>query len=125
MKIALLTDPIEAGSPGFASYVMGLAGALEDLGEHEYTLVHRSAHPFYNGHRHEIPSNVSSIPLMRQWRLPPYLNASGFELVHETYHFGPFLRRSSFARVMTIGDLTPLVTKTHSLRQRLAHRVLG
>ncbi len=125
MKIALLTDPIEAGSPGFANYVMGIVRALESAGGHEYTLVHRRAHPFYQGRHHEIPRGSSSFPLTRQWRLPLYLNAAGFDAVHDTYHFAPFLRRSKFARVMTIGDLTPLVTKTHSWKQRLAHLFLA
>jgi len=126
LKIALLTDSIEAGSPGFASYAMGLADALAELPAGDAcTLVHRGAHPFYEERRHEMPRAAGGLPLMRQLRLPPYLEAGGYDVVHDTYHFGPFVRPSRFARVLTIGDLTPLVTPTHRPKQKWAHRLLA
>jgi len=125
MKIALQTDSIEAHSPGFRNYVRGLVHGLDELpGEHEYTLVHRAAHEFYDGRRHEIVPHQGRIQLVRQLRLAAWLGRRDFEVVHDTYHFGPFLAPGRFARVLTIGDLTPLVTASHPASQRIAHLTL-
>ncbi len=131
MKVALLTDSIESGSPGFRQYVTGLVEGMGALASCDITLVHRGADPYYAGRRHEYAPHVrGNLRIFRelrrrQWVLPPYLEARGFDVVHDTYHFGPFLRPSRFARVLTIGDLTPLVTPTHSAKQRWAHRLLA
>ncbi len=130
MKVALLTDSIEAGSPGFRQYVTGLIDGLAQLGASDVTLVHRGADAYYEGRRHAYAPAAGGFRILRelrrrQWVLPPYLEQCGFDVVHDTYHFGPFLRPSRFARVLTIGDLTPLVTQTHSSKQRWAHRLLA
>jgi glycosyltransferase involved in cell wall biosynthesis len=130
MRVALLSDSIESGSPGFRQYVTGLIGGLEALGSRDITLVHRGPDPFYTGRDHEYAPAAGGPRFFRelrrrQWVLPQHLEASGFDVVHDTYHFGPFLRPSRFARVLTIGDLTPLVTRTHSAKQRWAHRLLA
>jgi glycosyltransferase involved in cell wall biosynthesis len=127
MRIALLTDSIEADAPGFASYATNLARALIQLRPADVTLIHRAEHPFYAELPDVIPAlGGSPLParIRRQWSLPHWLDAQGFELVHDTYHFGPFLRASRFARVLTIGDLTPLVSVGADLTARLAHRLL-
>ncbi len=131
MKVALLTDSIESGSPGFRQYVTGLVEGMEALASCDITLVHRGADPYYAGRRHEYAPHVrGNLRIFRelrrrQWVLPPYLEQRGFDVVHDTYHFGPFLRPSRFVRVLTIGDLTPLVTRTHSAKQQWAHRLMA
>ena len=125
MKVALLTDSIDAHAPGFANYAMELADELARLLP-ELTLVHRGQDAYYDGRRHEtyaVPGPAPLRRLLRQWTLPDTLVAGGYELVHDTYHFGPFLRRRRFARVLTIGDLTPLTTDSHARSNRWAHRL--
>lgn len=125
MKIALITDSVETGSPGFRSYVMGLAEALlSHSGPHEYTLVHRRPDPFYQDRPELRLPDVRGWLIRKQLLLPRELRRHGFHLVHDTYHFGPFLLPAPYARVMTIGDLTPLLLPTHPLKARLAHRLL-
>ncbi len=124
MKVALMTDSVDAGAPGFANYAMELADELTRLLP-DVTLMHRGSDAYYEGQRHETYAVPGPRPLRRvarQWALPPVLEARGFDLVHDTYHFGPFLRSSRYARVLTIGDLTPLTTNSHSRGNRLAHR---
>jgi len=127
MRVAVLTDSIDADAPGFSSYAMNLSRALLQALPGSVTLVHREQHPFYDRLPQAIPA-LPSIPLpsrlRRQWSLPRWLEAQGYDLVHDTYHFGPFLRRSRFARVLTIGDLTPIVSTGAPLSSGLAHRIL-
>jgi glycosyltransferase involved in cell wall biosynthesis len=129
VRIGLLTESIETGGPGFRSYTVGLVEELLRVGGHEYTLLHHRHDAFYDGKPHLYEPGVDGFPWLRQnrlrqYRLPAWLDRQGFDLVHDTSYFAPFLRWSRFARVMTIGDLTPLVTKTHPRKQVLYHRLL-
>jgi len=131
MKIALLTDSIDHGLAGFGTYVASLAKALiETPGEDSYILVHPKDSAFYEGMPNLIaPAARAHVPLVgtqlaRQMCLPPFLQAQAFDLVHDTYHYAPFLRPSGYKRVMTIGDLTPLVASFHPRRQTIEHRFL-
>ncbi|MBI5288955.1 MAG: glycosyltransferase family 4 protein [Chloroflexi bacterium] len=127
MRVAVLTDSIDADAPGFSSYAMNLSRALIEALPGSVTLVHRGPHPFYEGLPNAVP-DLRSVPLprrlRRQWSLPRWLDERGYDLVHDTYHFGPFLRGSRFARVLTIGDLTPIVSTGAPLSSKLAHRIL-
>ena len=72
MKVALLTDSIDARAPGFANYAMELADELARLLP-ELTLVHRGHHAYYDGRRHEtytVPGPAALRRLLRQWTLP-------------------------------------------------------
>lgn len=125
MRVALLTDSIDARAPGFANYAMELADQLAQLLP-DLTMMHRGRDPFYDGRNHQayrVPGPTRFQRVARQWTLPRVLAAGRYELVHDTYHFGPFLRGGPYARVLTIGDLTPLTTASHSLSNRWAHRL--
>ena len=127
MRVAVLTDSIDADAPGFASYASHLARGLIEGLPGRVTLVHRSPDGFYDGLPQAIPAiSHRWLParLARQYALPRWLETQGFDLVHDTYHFGPFLRPSSFARVLTIGALTPIVAVGAPASARLAHRFL-
>ncbi len=130
-SVALLTEAIDYGMAGFRTYVTGLVDGLLALdGPERYTLLHRLPHAYYADKRSAFMPAPERMPsglhehAWRQARLPRYLRAEGYDLVHETYHFGPFLAPSRFARVVTIGDLTPLVGNYHPIGQRLLHLTL-
>jgi glycosyltransferase involved in cell wall biosynthesis len=129
VRIGLLTESIETGGPGFRAYTIGLVEELLRAGGHEYTLLHHGHDAFYDGKPHVYEPGVDGFPWLtqnrlRQYRLPAWLDRQGFDIVHDTSYFAPFLRWTKFARVMTIGDLTPIVTKTHPRKQILYHRFL-
>lgn len=125
MRIALITDSIDEGSPGLRTYTMGLTRGLLALdGDHQVTLIHRRAGPFYMDKPHLRVDGFGGKALRKLALLPLRLSGHGFDLVHDTYHFPPFLGPVPYARVVTIGDLTSLVLDTHIWRLKLAHRLL-
>lgn len=126
MKVGLLTDSIERGSPGIRRYSMRLAEELLKLDGADITLLHFSAgkDAFYR----DKPTRKlfdSHLPIVgKQLSFYPQTRKLGLDLVHDTYHFPPFFFPGRYAKIMTIHDLTPLTMGTHSLKNRLAHRLL-
>ncbi len=41
--------------------------------------------------------------------MPRALRPRNFDVVHDTYHFGPFLTKTPYRKVATIHDLIPLI----------------
>ena len=56
--------------------------------------------------------------------MPLVLLSRGYDLVHDLYHFPPYLYPTPYTRVMTIGDLTPLLLPTHRSANVVWHRLL-
>ncbi len=126
MKIGLIADSIERGSPGIKRYTMRLAEELLRLAPDDVTLIRRrpGSHPFF-GDKPTLTVRWPLLPLAAKQLLfrlqtAPY----GFDVVHDTYHFPPFLIPLPSATIMTVADLTPLLLKTHTLKNSLAHRLL-
>ncbi len=121
MRIGLLTDSIGRGSPGIERYVLRLAEGLATLAPGRLTLFHRGGHGFYGDKDHvTLPRSL----LPKQLTYPLRFRGRSLDVVHDTYHFPPFLSPAGYAKVMTIADLTPVLLKTHKLRNRLTHRFL-
>ena len=124
LNVALLADAVETGSPGLRQYLAGLTEGLRELGDdNEYRLVHQRD-TGRTGARRSL-TTAGATALLRQVQMPAMLSRRGFNVVHDLYPFAPFLRPGRFARVVTIGDLTPLVTHTHSARRSWAHRLVA
>jgi len=126
MKIGLITDSIDDGSAGVGTYARGLASALPEVSSSNITFVHRREHEFYRGRPELVFPSWGSKFARKQILLPHVLNAAGFDLVHETFHFPPFFGRGRFFKVMTIHDMTPFVLprQTMDVRNWLWHRLL-
>jgi glycosyltransferase involved in cell wall biosynthesis len=125
MRVALITDNIDDASPGLSRYTRRLAEELVELGRRfEVTFVHRQDTAFYRGRSHVVVANGWGKLVRKQVVMPSVLSRSGFDLVHDPYHFPPFLWPVPYARVMTIADLTPLFLRTHTWARRFSHRVL-
>jgi len=126
LKIGLVTDSIEMGSPGLRRYSMRLAEEMLRLLPGGVTLVHRGpgTDPFYAGKptlriwNPRVPFAGKQVVFRQQTR------NLGFDVLHDTYHFPPFLVPLPYARVMSIADLTPMLMDTHRLKNKLAHRLL-
>ncbi len=127
MKIGVITDSIDDQSAGVGTYARGLAQALPATASgHEVTFVHRRPDEFYRGRSELVFPGWGSKLVRKQLLMSRALGDAGFDLVHETFHFPPFLAPARFVKVMTIHDMTPFVQprRNMSLRNWLWHRLL-
>jgi glycosyltransferase involved in cell wall biosynthesis len=138
LKIGLVTDDIDDGNAGLATYSRGLAAGLEFFSDDlDVTLIHRLDHPFYAGRKNlAVPGlgkgrtatkGIGNKIIRKQLMMPWALRSRQFDVVHDTYHYAPFLSPSSYARVVTIHDLVPLVmpeTCACSVQSHVTHRTL-
>ncbi len=124
MKIGLITDSIERGSPGIRRYVSHLAEEMLKLAPDSVTLLYRGSgtDPFYAGKPQQRIWSPRASFVGKQLLFRLQIHRRGFHVLHDTYHFPPFLVPGPYTKVMTIHDLTPLILKSHTLRNRLAHR---
>jgi glycosyltransferase involved in cell wall biosynthesis len=123
-RIGLITETIEKTGAGLGRYASCLAEQLEKLIPDNLTLIHRFAHSFYEDKR-SLRVDIPELKLLsKQILMPLKLRSHQFSLIHDTYHFPPFLLPSASRRVMTVFDVTPLILKTHPLKSRIAHSML-
>ena len=124
MRAGIFTDSIHRGSPGLGRYTRNLVEHLLTLdGDFEYLLIHRGDYPYYRDKPHLRVREVITV-VGKQLLVPFQLAGQNLDLLHDSYHFPPFLAPSTFRRVMTIADTTPFFLSTHTWRNRLAHRLL-
>lgn len=123
MKVGLVLEPIDHGSPGFRTYAHRLMRGLLEDGRHEYKLIHRRKSALIPEDREVLLPHVPGGPLAKQLVVPFLLLPQRFDLVHDVYHFPPYTLPTPFTRVMTIGDLTPLIVPTHRSKNVLMHRL--
>ena len=138
LKVGLIADDLDDGNTGLATYSQGLVVGLEAFSEEiDLTIVHRHSASFYAGRRELIVPGLGRSRLAtrglgnkiirKQLMMPWALRSQQFDVVHDTYHFGPFLAPTSYARVVTIHDLVPLMmpeTCACSVQSHLTHRTL-
>ena len=123
MKVGIIAEPLDAGSPGFQTYARRLTRALFDGAQHDYRLIRRR--PGYDaGVREEPLPKIPGGAIAKQLAMPLVLLPRGYDLVHDLYHFPPYLYPTPYTRVMTIGDLTPLLLPTHRSANVVWHRLL-
>lgn len=125
-RIAVVTDGIDDGSAGVGTYARGLVSALPQATRHEVTFVHRRNVDEYRGRPELVYPGWGSKLVRKQVLMPRALQAHGFDLVHETFHFPPFFGKRRYRRVMTIHDMTPFVLPQSNMAVRnwLWHRLL-
>jgi len=138
LKIGLVTDDIDDGNAGLATYSRGLAAGLECFSDDlDVTLIHRLDHPFYAGRKNlAVPGlgkgrtatkGIGNKIIRKQLMMPWALRGQQFDIVHDAYHYAPFLAPTPYARVVTIHDLVPLMmpeTCACSLQSFLVHCTL-
>ncbi|HME86811.1 MAG TPA: glycosyltransferase family 1 protein [Candidatus Nanoarchaeia archaeon] len=135
MKIGIITDAIDDKAAGIGTYVRNIVGRVIQLDKtNDYYLIHHTQFDdqFYtqfknNKKVHEIIVPIKSKVLGREWRkivaMPKILENYHLDLVHETAQTGPFFRKSSFKKIVTIHDLVPLVhPETHSAMTVIHHK---
>jgi len=136
MRLGLITEDIDDANSGVATYARSLAMALAGVAPGlPMTLIHRRDHEFYRGKDHLKlapwgPHSDSSTRgswnrlVRKQLLMPIMLRRKDFDLVHDTNHNAPFLLPSTYARVVTLYDLIPLILPEGLSRRRLEHLTL-
>ena len=136
MRVGLITDDIDDENTGVANYARSLAGALAELVDGpRVTLIHRRDHEFYENREHLKLVSWGPRPhtstegawnrfVRKQALMPLLLRGRGFDVVHDTNHYAPFLPPSAYGRVITIYDLIPLIIPEPLWRRRLDHMTL-
>ncbi len=131
-RIGLITDSIEAERGGLATYAKSLVQALEETHPELFVcLAHERDHPFYRG---RTTVRIGSAPNVGDglWRIarkqlmaPTVLSRQALDLVHDTYHYAPFLLPTAYRRVVTIHDMIPVALPwSTTRRQQWEHRLL-
>lgn len=129
MEIAIIIDFVDdAKGSGIATYASNLAKNLARLDcTNSYVLVHSQIG--------DIAKNTESLiipryrfPFGKEIRkfllMPRALNGRRLDIVHETYHFGPFLLRSKYKKIVTVHDIVPLLFRdVHGVRSILRHKL--
>jgi glycosyltransferase involved in cell wall biosynthesis len=115
MKIGIITDAIDDGTAGIATYVRNLVEELHNLDKkNEYYLIHNKLNKDYiYKNKNEIIIPIRNIPFAREFRklieIPFRLKNHKLDIVHETAQIGPFLFPTKYKKITTICDLVPLV----------------
>lgn len=130
MRIGIIADSLGSSFTGIGNYAYNLLKNLPEIEEdNEFVVICSNIN---------IPvplkcnSLVVSTPrficrkIIRKLVILPYkLNDLNFDIVHDTYHFGPSLFSSTYRKVVTIFDLSPhLFPETHRLSTVMAHKFL-
>ncbi len=131
MKIGIITDAIDDGAAGIATYVRNLVEELHKLDKkNEYYLIHHKLNKdsIYKN-RNEIIIPIRNIPFAREFRklieIPFRLKNHKLDIVHETAQIGPFLFPTKYKKITTICDLVPLVVPETQPKFSIVHHKLA
>ncbi|XRP97070.1 glycosyltransferase family 4 protein [Methanocaldococcus sp. 16A] len=138
MKIGIIANPIDDIKTGIGSYTYNVLSELfkieyEKNNDNKYTIIHRKKCEHLNNmlnkynFLNEIIIPVPKIPfgheIQKMIITPKVLKNHDFDIVHDVYHFGPFLFLKKPKRILTVYDLTPLLySKTHKKSKVLMHK---
>lgn len=129
MKIGLITDNIDKESAGVGSYARNLTNSLLKIDkESEYIFIHNRYNDFYKDKNQIIIKSINN-PLFNAIRkfisFPIIFMNKNFDLIHDTYHFFPYLINKRIKKIVTIHDITPILNfEKHRIVSVLGHRLL-
>ncbi|WP_292460183.1 glycosyltransferase family 1 protein [Methanothermococcus sp.] len=138
MKIGIIANPIDDIKTGIGSYTYNVLIELFKIeykknSDNRYTIIHRKKCEHLNillnkyNFLSEIIIPVPKIPLGHEIQkmiiTPHVLKKHDFDIIHDVYHFGPFLSLKKPKKILTVYDITPLLyPKTHKKSKVLMHR---
>ena len=129
MKIAIIVDYLDdAPGSGIATYASNLTKNLIRIDSiNDYFLVNSKKDTSLKDTQSIIIPRYQ-IPFGKEIRkllvIPKILNQKQIDLVHETYHFGPFILPTKYKKIVTIHDLTSILFgKTHKTLSVIRHKL--
>jgi len=130
MKIGIIADSIDEPKTGLGTYTHNLIKNLSRFRKHEYIIIHYKR----GGIANSVPCDDSIVPIpkipfgkeIRKMCILPFkIRELNLDVIHETYHFGPFLFPTDKISILTVFDLSPLIfPETHRYSTVLMHKLL-
>ncbi|MBE8539371.1 glycosyltransferase [Geoglobus acetivorans] len=136
MKIGIIANSIDDIKTGVASYPYNLIKYLPYYRDNEYYIIHYKknelinnmikTYDFINDFIIPIPKKTPfGHEIQKMILIPTKLNKMDFDIIHDTYHFGPFLFLKKSKKILTVYDLTPLLfPETHRKSRVLMHKYI-
>ena len=141
MKIGIIANRISDINAGIGVYTYNLLVTLfkieykKNNNVNGYTIIYykRCSHLDYMLNNYDFLDEIiipaPKIPfgkVIQEMIIMPYkLRYNHFDIIHDTFHFGPFLFLKNTKKILTVHDITPILySKTHKKSRALAHKYL-
>jgi glycosyltransferase involved in cell wall biosynthesis len=114
MRVGIITDYVDEKAGGFRTYIKELVNCLKYIDHStEYILIHHTKvdDDIYKENEDIVVPfkyRILRRELRKVFTLPIMLEKYGFDLIHETGHFGPFFIGAKFKKVLTVHDIAVL-----------------
>jgi len=140
MKIGIIANPIDDIKTGIGSYTYNVLREIFEIEynkntKNKYFIIHRKNCEHLNilldkyNFLSEVIIPIPNMPfgheIQKMIITPNTLKKYNFNIVHDVYHFGPFLSLKKPKKILTVYDLTPLLyPNTHKKSKVLMHKYL-
>ncbi len=133
MKIAIITDYIDDNTGGINTYITNILKiiAVNKNKDKVFYSVHFKKNPVHKTFKNfeEIIVHRNGTPLGKIIRkffvLPLILQKKKIDIVHDTYHFGPFLFTAKYKKIVTVHDITPIILSRYHQKLSIAyHKII-
>jgi len=132
MRIGVIADNLDDQRVGgLRTYTLNLVTHLLEIdNQNQYFLIrNRAGNDFTLENAREIIVSRRGLNRFKEIRkgvvMPLTLRGYDLDIVHETYHFGPFLFPSPYKKILTVHDISPILRKeAHTAYSALRHRML-
>jgi glycosyltransferase involved in cell wall biosynthesis len=132
MKIGLISNSFDLVRTGVGTYPYELTKNLPS-NKNKYLLIHGQKNKEIIGIVMEktgfedIIIPYPKIPLgkliQKMFLIPLYIKKNNPDVIHDTYHFAPFLFLKKFKKVITVYDITPILyPETHKISRIFMHK---
>ncbi|HLD10656.1 MAG TPA: glycosyltransferase family 1 protein [Candidatus Nanoarchaeia archaeon] len=115
MKVGFIVDHLDGKLSGIGYYCKSLSTSKEFNNKNNEIILIHSDKINNTSKLNNIIIPKYKIFLYNTFRkfvfMPFYLKKYNFDLVHDSYIFGPFLFKTKYKKIVTIYDMTPLVVK--------------
>ncbi|VVB55591.1 D-inositol-3-phosphate glycosyltransferase [uncultured archaeon] len=133
MKIAIITDYIDDYTGGINTYITNILKiiAVNKNKDKLFYSVHFKKNPVHKTFQNfeEVIVHRNGTPLGKIIRkffvLPLILQKKKIDIVHDTYHFGPFLFPAKYKKIVTVHDITPIILSGYHQKLSIAyHKII-
>jgi glycosyltransferase involved in cell wall biosynthesis len=137
MKIGIIANSLDNALTGIGNYTYNVLKHMPYRTENKITIIHSVNDKTYlsklltfNNLKDIKTPRLNMLPLAKGIQkmilMPLKINQQKLDVVHDTYHFGPFfLLNRPTRRVLTVHDLTPLILPEFHKRSRtFLHKVI-